>query len=144
MNAPIILLHEEALRLSHQVFNVGSNATNAVFIWDNGYFRQANYSLKRLVFIYETLCDLSINIISGDTKQVISTISPSIVYVPLTHNPMIKAKIETLCSITVIRWVADKEWVNIEKSHFKRFFKYWEKARNTAFKYNGAIDAQGS
>jgi hypothetical protein len=144
MNAPIILLHEEALRSSHPVFTVASHVTNAVFIWDNDYFRQANYSLKRLVFIYETLCELSINIIPGDTKQVISTIAPSIVYVPLTHNPVIKAMIDTLGSFTVIRWVADDKWVNLGESHFKRFFKYWEKTRYNAFKYNGSIDAQGS
>lgn len=144
MNTPLILLHEEALRLSHPVFTMRSDATNVVFIWDNSYFQQADYSLKRLVFIYETLCELSINIISGDTKQVISTIAPSVVYVPFTHNPLIKEMIDTLDSLTVIQWVADEVLVNPQGSHFERFFKYWEKTRYSAFKYNGGIDAQGS
>jgi hypothetical protein len=142
MNAPLILLHEEALRLSHPVFNAAPNGTKAIYVWDDAYFREANYSLKRLIFIYETLCELPIDIIRGSTVDIIQKIAPSTLYVPATNNPLILNIIESLEAAFPVTVVEDEAFVVIKKPiEFRRFFQYWNKAEKTAFLHNGGANA---
>ena len=55
MRNSLIWIHEDALRITHPVFKLAPNGTEALFVWDNPYFQKLDYSLKRLVFIYESL-----------------------------------------------------------------------------------------
>lgn len=138
MKVPLILLHEESLRMKHNVFKVAPSGTKAIYIWDNCYFEQANYSLKRLIFIYETLCELPIEIIRGNTLDIVREFAPSDLYMPATNNPLITEIINDLKSYLPVQVVEDEHFVNISNStHFMRFFKYWNKAEKSAFKNNG-------
>jgi membrane-anchored protein YejM (alkaline phosphatase superfamily) len=47
MKAPLILLHEEALRITHPMFVVAPLGTKAIYVWDDAYWKQA----KETVFI---------------------------------------------------------------------------------------------
>ena len=54
-----IWLHEDMLSTAHPVFEQADFKNEkplSFFIWDQEYFKAQNYSLKRLVFLYETLC----------------------------------------------------------------------------------------
>ncbi len=138
MNAPLIWLHEESLRVTHPVFNAAPAGTKAIFIWDGDALAQANYSLKRLVFIYETVCELPIDIVEGNTLEVVREFSPSVLYIPVTNNPLILSIIDTLKSAMPIQLVEDEPFVVMKKStDFRRFFQYWNKAEKTAFQKNG-------
>jgi hypothetical protein len=141
MNAPLIWLHEEALRLSHPVFKAVPNGTKAIYVWDGAYFRQANYSLKRLIFIYETLCELPIDVIRGNTLDVICKLTESTLYIPASNNPLIAEIINDVKTNVPVQIIEDETFAFIKKPReFRRFFQYWNKAEKTAFLQNGEAD----
>lgn len=142
MNAPLIWLHEESLRIMHPACNAAPNGTRAIYVWDDDYFRQANYSLKRLVFIYETLCELPIEIIHGNTLEVLRGFGPSTLYVPETNNPLITDIITVLKSALPVQIVENEAFAVVKNpTDFRRFFHYWKKAEKSAFLKNGGLDA---
>ena len=142
MNASLVWLHEEALRMTHPVFKIAPERTKAISVWDDAYFRQANYSLKRLIFIYETLCELPVDIIHGNTLDVIRELAPPALYIPATNNPLIVNIIASIEATVPVKVVEDEDFVVIKKpSEFDRFFQYWNKAKKTAFLHNGGINA---
>jgi len=142
MNAPIIWLHEEALRTSHPVFRAAPTEAKAIYVWDDAYFRRVNYSLKRLIFIYETLCALPVDIIFGNTPDILRELAPTTLYIPATNNPLILEIITELKTITSVQIYEDEAFVVPKKSaDFIRFFQYWNKAEKTAFLKNGGLDA---
>lgn len=134
MNAPLIWIHVEALRATHPNLMAAAAGIKAIHVWDDHYFRQANYSLKRLVFIYETLCELPIDIIYGNTLEVVRELAPSLLYVPATHNPLLLSLIDSLKSVVSVRLVEDEVFASIKNPvTSKRFFQYWNQAKKTAF-----------
>lgn len=142
MTQAIIWLHDEALRITHPVFSAAPEDTKAIFIWNDQYFRQQNFSLKRLVFIYETLCDLPIKIISGNTLDVLKQLEPSIIYIPYTNNNFVKNIVHQLSGLVKIKMIEDESFVVLPKKlNFKRFFKYWNSAQKTTFMLNGSEHA---
>lgn len=142
MTGPLIWLHEEALRITHPVFKTAPIGTKAVFVWDDNYFKSGGYTLKRLIFIYETLCELPIDIIHGHTKDVIQKLAPSTLYIPASNNPLLINIIASLEVTLPIKIVEVEPFVIIKKpSEFHRFFQYWKKAEKTAFLHNGGADA---
>ena len=142
MSQPLIVLHDEALRMTHPVFQAAPAAAKAIYVWDDAYFRNANYSLKRLVFIYETLCELPVDIISGRTAEVVREFSPSALYVPATNNPLIAETMRDLVAIAPLKTIEDEAFVVFKKPvQFRRFFQYWNKAEKTAFLMNGGVNA---
>lgn len=142
MSQPLIVLHDEALRMTHLVFQAAPAEAKAIYVWDDAYFRNANYSLKRLVFIYETLCELPIDIIAGRTAEVVREFSPSALYVPATNNPLIAETMRDLVAIAPVHTIEDEAFVVFKKPvQFRRFFQYWNKAEKTAFLMNGGVNA---
>jgi hypothetical protein len=142
MIRPLIWIHEEALRVTHPAFSAAPSGTRALFVWDDNYFKALNYSLKRLIFIYETLCELPVDIIRGDTVSVIKEYSPSQLYIPESHKPHIISIINHLKTIAAVEIIKDEIFVKIpETTDFRRFFKYWGVAGKTAFLRNGGLDA---
>jgi len=142
MTKPLILLHEEALRATHPVFNAAPEGTRSIFIWDDSYFRKLDYSLKRLVFIYESLCELPVDILQGDIVSVIKEIAPTQLYVPASNKPPFISMMDNLKSIANLHIIQDEDFVTIPTTtELKRFFKYWSVAEKTAFRKNGDRDA---
>jgi len=138
MNEPLIWLHEEALRAAHPVFSAAPQGTRAVFVWDDRYLQKLDYSLKRLVFIYETLCELPLDILSGDTIAVFKELSPSRLFVPASTKPHLITLIDQLTSVAPTQVISDETFVTIRQTQeFKRFFKYWNFAQTTVFQKNG-------
>ena len=139
---PLILLHEESLRMTHPVFNAAPHGTRAIFVWDDAYIQRTAYSLKRLIFIYETLCELELDIVRGDTHSILQEMNPSLVYIPCTNNPLLLEIIDSIGKVLPVEMVADKPFVVLKKSmESKRFFQYWNKAEKTAFLHDGGMNA---
>ena len=142
MNQPLIWLHEEALRATHPVFTAAPDGTSAIYVWDDQYLRQLDYSFKRLVFMYETLCELPVDILQGDTVSILKQIAPSILYVPATTKPHITSTIGGLKSVAKVEIIQDEDFVTITKAgDLRRFFPYWNMVQKTAFQKNGGVDA---
>lgn len=68
----LIWLHDEALALFGEQLLQADDVL--VFVWDKVYFQDKGWSLKRLVFLYESLLDLpypSLQVYQGDTLEVL-------------------------------------------------------------------------
>jgi len=138
----LIWLHEDALRSSHKVFAEAQENFQTVFIWDEAYFRQMDYSFKRLVFIYETVCELPCDIYKGEAFEVLSSLARSneakILYFPQTPNPALKLIAQNLSKTLDVVIVPDEPFVVLDKElNLRRFFNYWKIAQNRAFQHNG-------
>ena len=142
MTGPLIWLHEEALRATHPVFHKAPDGARAVFIWDDRYLQKLDYSLKRLVFIYETVCELPVDVIQGDIVEIIKEIAPSRLYVPASNKSYLLAVFNDLKSVVDLEIIRDEDFVNLPgTADIKRFFKYWSVAEKNAFLQNGGLDA---
>jgi hypothetical protein len=136
----IIWVHDKALNHS-SLQALGAN-TRAIFIWDDEYFQNRLYSLKRLVFIYETLCQMPVEIIKGDTLKVIRFLAPDKVKTWFTADTKIKKITQLLAKNYKVEVIKPQPFAQILESYeFKRFFKYWNEAKKTAFLKNGTHDA---
>ncbi len=115
-----------------------------IFVWDDGYFQNRAYSLKRLVFIYETLCQMQVDIIKGDLMTVMAVYAPQKITTCFTADTMIKQQIEKLSALYKLEVTPPFPFVQLpEPTNFTRFFKYWNKAQKTAFMVNGGHNAKG-
>jgi hypothetical protein len=142
MTEPIIWLHEDALRITHPVVKAAPATARVIHIWDDAYLKNAGYGLKRLVFIYETLRTLPIEIIRGDTRDVLQKSGAGAFYIPASNTPFIKKIVDELSSNNNVTIIADEPFVHIAKPRdFNRFFQYWGKAEKSAFLHNGGADA---
>lgn len=65
LNNPIIWVHGDNLN-PHSPALTNHPDAPAVWVWDDAYLRQANFSLKRILFIYECLLELPVTIFRGD------------------------------------------------------------------------------
>lgn len=134
MNNEILWLHDKALR--HDYAQLYPN-TKIIHIWDDDYYQQRQYALKRLVFIYETLCEIpNIEIIHGKISDICATADT--VMIPDTADSVIKQYCKIIANITNIEMMPINDFVHIGDGYeFTRFFKYWNKAKKTAFLIDG-------
>ena len=57
--ADLVWRHEGALRLTHPVFAAGGPDAATIFIWDRDRLAASHVGIKRQLFIYETLAEMS-------------------------------------------------------------------------------------
>ncbi len=143
MTKQIIWLHDKALSQNHPVFDNMCEDTKAIYIWDEEFFKKRSYSLKRLVFIYETLCQFEVEIIKGDTLEVLKSFNPKRILIPFTVDTQIQKVINQLSKVFIVEIIEEKPFVNIGSDYeSNRFFKYWNEAKNSAFLINGLDSGQ--
>jgi hypothetical protein len=133
MSGNLVWLHEDALRRSHPcVLAAGEHAT-CVHVWDNAYLQAANYSLKRLVFLYETAAEAGIEVLRGDSVVTLLRHPATHVWIPYSPNPFIRAVAEQLQTHKRVTLVEDEAFVHLRPSTVHtRFFAYWRQAEKTA------------
>ena len=147
--ADLVWLHEGALRLTHPVFASGGPDAATIFIWDRDRLAASHVGIKRQLFIYETLVEMSescsLDIHEGRAEEVLPRLAAQAgagrVLVPSSPDPALRAE------IGAIRHAApDLEIVEIEETPFVtlaktpdlgRFFRYWNKARKSALRPQG-------
>ena len=128
----IIWLHDKGLSISHPLFELPNAGTPCFFIWDDGYFKQRAYSLKRLVFIYESLCEMPIQIVQGNTLEIFTEMRQQKIITPYTADTEINRLIKQLANSFAVETVRAKSFSMAHNDDVKRFFKYWNKAKKTA------------
>ena len=147
--ADLVWLHEGALRLTHPVFAAGGPDAATIFIWDRDRLAASHVGIKRQLFIYETLAEMSesrsLDIHEGRAAEMLPCLAAQAganrVLVPSSPDLALRAE------IGVIRRAApDLEIVEIEDTPFVtlantpdlgRFFRYWNKARKSALRPQG-------
>ena len=147
--ADLVWLHEGALRLTHPVFAAGGPDAATIFIWDRDRLAASHVGIKRQLFIYETLAEISesrsLEIYKGLAEEVLPRLAAQAgagrVLVPSSPDPALRAEISA-----IRRAVPDLEIVEIEETPFVtlantpdlgRFFRYWNKARKSALRPQG-------
>ena len=147
--ADLVWLHEGALRLTHPVFAAGGPDAATVFIWDRDRLAASHVGIKRQLFIYETLAEMSesrsLDIHEGRAEEVLPRLAAQAgagrVLVPSSPAPALRAEIGA-----IRRAAPDLEIVEIEETPFVtlantpdlgRFFRYWNKARKSALRPQG-------
>lgn len=139
MDDALIWLHEDALRSTHPVFSAAPATAQALFVWDNVYFEKLNYSLKRLVFIYESLSELPVEFMVGDTLTLLKQHSAKRIFVPHTNSTTINDLLAVLSREKEIITVDDTCFANVSiTSNIKRFHAYWKQVERSAFLIDGA------
>lgn len=139
----LIWLHEDCLRATHNVLAHAPDA-QGVFIWDDAYMNAMHYGLKRRVFIYESLCELPVDIYAGDTQTLLAGFGVAEIITGKTPNPALKEIMNGLRAQTdagagiKVTPIADAPFVQMDSPpDLRRFFKYWNKAKKQAFLYDG-------
>ena len=141
MAEKILLLHEKALRYRFD-FDQTLNDFKAIHIWDDAYYRMQRYSFKRLVFIYETLLELPLEIIHGNTLDVLKAQNVEQIVIPQTGDQALTNLFKEIEKIKTVQYLSETPFVPIDRTfQFKRFFKYWNQAKKTAFLNNGNLCA---
>jgi hypothetical protein len=138
----LIWLHEDCLRDGHNLFAQAPDSANrrAVFIWDDAHMTAMHYGLNRRVFIYETLCQLPVEIYVGDTVETLTQLADGAqtIITGKTPNPALKHIMQTLRQNRTVSAIADAPFVQMDSPpDLRRFFKYWNKAKKHAFLYDG-------
>ena len=136
----LIWLHEDHLSIAENA----KNETYAFFVWDDLYLKKMNYGFKRLVFIYETLCEMDVDIYRGSTIDVIDQIrkkySTDTIGVYETPNPDLQrfiVEMKERCHVEIIK---PQAFVKLdEQPDLKRFFRYWNKAKKKAMTHDGGV-----
>lgn len=100
---------------------------DAVFIFDDDYMKVAGWGLKRLLFVYECLLELPVEILRGPTVETLRSLDAELVTVD-SPDPWIREVIRQLKTIEVLPppvFVDLKEPVDL-----KRFSRYWRRAES--------------
>ena len=140
----LIWLHEDLLRLDdHPVFNAKND--KPFFVWDPEYLQKMDYGFKKLVFIYETLCEMGIDIYKGPIVQTVLEVSAEhdafSLYTVWTPNPDLQRHMDDISKRIDLNIMRDIPFAKLEKSpDLKRFFRYWNKAKIHAFEKNGGFE----
>jgi len=141
MHKTVIWVHDKALNKEHKALHNLDKQSLAIFIWDDEYFRNRSYSLRRLAFIYETLCQMPLVPAKGNIFAHIESLAPAKIKTFFTANRQIKQMIDKLSSSYEVEIIKPQPFVILaEDKQYKRFFSYWNQAQKTAFLNNGGLD----
>ena len=141
MSRSLIWVHEDALSQSHPVFSAAGDEHVALFVWDNEYFQSQNYTVKRLLFIYECLLEMDVQIIKGNTAEVLSDFCEGQIYTAYTPNPYFLDIIEKLrTSSSRVTMIEGEPFSQIDSDvPMGRFFQFWNKGRKFIMKPNAGL-----
>ncbi len=138
MSGALVWLHEDALRRSHPCVTAAGEGASCVHIWDDAYLQAANYSLKRLVFLYETAVEAGVEVLRGDSYLTLLQHPSAHVWIPYSPNPFIRTVAEQLQAHKRVTIVQDDAFVHLRPGTVHtRFFSYWRQAEKTALLRDG-------
>lgn len=134
----IVLLHEKSLRIPNTVIGRLTEDTKVIYVWDDEYYKNRGYSLKRLVFIYESLCTLPVQILRGNAAEILTSFNPKKVLIPFTADTGLTRMSENLSRRFNVEIIKDDLFCEVNFDfETKRFFKYWKRAEKTVFFKDG-------
>lgn len=136
MPQPIIWLHGDCLSSHHPAFQAYPEAS-ALWVWDDALLLEWRISLKRLVFIYECLLELPVEIYRGNVvkeigkfaqrqgaDKVITSSSPSPRFEDICQGIRTELGLE-LEILSIAPFIAHEGYIDL-----KCFSRYWKVARS--------------
>jgi len=102
----------------------------AVFIFDDAYLTQAGWGLKRVMFVYETLLELPVEIHRGPTVATLLRLAGEASLVTVdTPDPWLRERFAELGRQAELEIVPAPAFVEISgKVDLQRFSRYWRRA----------------
>ena len=102
-----------------------------VFFWHSDYFSQQAWSLKRLVFIYETLCSLPVTIYAGEPTRLLQALKRehtfSDIMVQRPFDPLLTVQLNQVEQTHPLNlYNAPSMMDNSQIKPCKRFYAYWQ------------------
>jgi hypothetical protein len=138
MNQTLVWMHHYALSDTHPAFQAHASGAACVYVWDDNYLRSLNYSLNRLVFIYETLCELPVEIIRGDMFSVLTMRPEKIIYVASSQDEAIQNTILSLQQTKQVITLSEVPFISAPHDNdYTRFSAYWRKVESLALSADG-------
>ena len=133
MTKRLIWIHEDALGDEHPVHAGATVGDEVWFVWDPQHLESMGYGAKRLIFIYETLCEMGVVVVKGRTasvlKQRAADLGLDTVWVAGSVNPAIQRIIAELQTDLTVEVVSDTPLVEFDRPpNLRRFFSYWKTA----------------
>jgi len=104
---------------------------HAVYVFDDKQIDADGWGLKRILFVYETLLELPVEIHRGPTVETLATLArgcEGIVTVD-TPDPWLRARIADLREVAPVEVKPAPRFVELDGDvDLKRFSRYWAKA----------------
>ncbi len=104
--------------------------SRAVFVFDDDYLAASGWGLKRIMFVYETLLELPVEIYRGPTVDILAQLAAvdGIVTVD-TPDPWLQARITELRGRFAVDVIPPPAFVELKGTvNLQRFSRYWNKA----------------
>ena len=145
MNRPMVWIHGDALSSAHPVWQARAGVP-ALFVWDDALLRDWQISLKRVVFIYECLLELPVEIRRGDVAaevlQFASQLSADGIVTPASPSPRFRQVCAVLRQSIPVQVVEDVPFLDYDGPlDLQRFSRYWRVASRYAFGRPGRTKA---
>lgn len=129
----IVWVHGDALRRESAAFREYPTAP-ALFVWDDVVLRGYGVSLKRLVFMYECLLDLPVEMVRGDVATQLVAFATrhgaDTIVTMDTPAPRFAQIVATLRQTHTVLILSDPPLVAVDKPvDLGRFSRFWQNVR---------------
>lgn len=134
-SSPLLWIHEDCLSPTAPPFAKYPDAP-ALWVWDDSLLAAERWSLKRILFVYETLLELPVEIDGGDpvavleayakrmgAGRIVTVQSPSPRFAEIRGALRIPVEVLAPVPFVEVRGAID----------LKRFSRYWKRAQASAF-----------
>lgn len=132
MSNPILWIHGDCLRTTNPALLHYPQAP-AVFVWDDALLKDYRISLKRLVFIYESLLELPVTILRGSVPEQVCAFAEqhqaSHIVTSASIAPRFAEHLKQMQKSYHVKVVAEEVFVDIPShTDIRRFSRYWQAA----------------
>lgn len=129
----VIWIHDEAISPETPARLTYPDAP-AVFVFDEAWMAKEQLSLKRIVFMYECLLDVPVEIRRGDVVDEVRAFAArhgaEEIVAPESPHPRLRRQGEALG----VRWIEGETFVRLaRRPDLKRFSRYWRVAKKSVF-----------
>ncbi len=132
----VLWIHEDVLNPKAAIWQ--RPYAGAVFVFDAEQLREAGYSLKRVMFLYESLLELPVSIRQGNTEEVVSSFAAERgaqrILTSASVQPWIRRVVERLRARWSVEVVPEAPFLDgPEPSDLTRFARFWRQVEPYAF-----------
>jgi hypothetical protein len=133
----IVWVHGDCLRPDNPAL-LHADTAPAVFVFDDELLRDYRISLKRLVFLYESLCELPVTIVRGDVATELCAFAnqhhATHIVTTASVAPRFQHIVTAIKKSHHVTVLAEEPFVEIPgHTDIKRFSRYWQVARARLF-----------
>ncbi len=132
MNSPVLWIHEDCLNPQAPIFRQHPGAP-AIFVFDEAYLRREQVSLKRILFLYESLLELPVEIRRGDIVEQVGAFARQHGGAPIVAMATPDPRLRRYAADLAAQLIEPPPFVRLQgRVDLRRFSRYWQKAEAAA------------